>query len=243
VTIIPTADGVRLACNRDESRRRPAATPPQQRRFGARTALLPIDPAGGGTWLGASDAPLVLVLLNANPAGRPTHPAPRSRGLIIPGLLGCGGLDEVREMVAALDPREYSPFRLVAMHGREFIEFRSDSSEIAARPAERLAAPVLFTSSGLGDALVEGPRRALFETFFTPGADWVARQDAFHRHSWPDREHLSVCMRRTDARTVSHSVVEVGPRRLTFTYYADAPDQPVAPSRLSLDIPPGGSPV
>src|SRR5690348_7977222 len=55
--------GIRLACNRDESRLRPPALPPELRQFGNRLAVLPIDPVSDGTWIAASDAGLVFVLM------------------------------------------------------------------------------------------------------------------------------------------------------------------------------------
>src|SRR5439155_17977933 len=87
--------------------------------------------------------------------------------------------------------------------------------------------PLLFTSSGLGDGLVDPPRRVLFEEWFVPGANWREIQDAYHRHSWPDRSHLSVCMRRPEARTVSCTIVDLDHTRVAMTYLPDAPDQPV----------------
>jgi hypothetical protein len=58
VTVIPLSFGIRVACNRDESRERPAAMSPELRIFGGNQALLPIDPTGGGTWIAASEAGL-----------------------------------------------------------------------------------------------------------------------------------------------------------------------------------------
>jgi hypothetical protein len=87
--------------------------------------------------------------------------------------------------------------------------------------------PLLFTSSGLGDHLVEGVRCELFDEFFTgPVESWEAAQDAFHRHRWPGREHLSVNMARPDGRTVSHAVIELREANAVFNYHPDAPDRP-----------------
>jgi hypothetical protein len=90
----------------------------------------------------------------------------------------------------------------------------------------RVDEPLLFTSSGLGDAVVDRPRRALFREWFTPSTDWRERQDSFHRHSWPDRTQLSVCIRRADARTVSCTVIELLSASARLTYYPQAPDEP-----------------
>ena len=83
-------------------------------------------------------------------------------------------------------------------------------SQFESRPVGRT--PLLFTSSGLGDHLVEGVRRELFEGFFAgPAEGWRAAQDGFHRHRWEEgRGHLSVNMARPDARTVSFAVYGEG---------------------------------
>lgn len=235
VTIIPLSAGVRLACNRDELRPRPAALPPVVRRYGEREAALPIDPVSNGTWIAVNDAGLVATLLNVNlqqPRRRDVRLG--SRGELVPRLMGCATLDEADAMGTAVDALAYPPFRLVVLDERALVDFYSDGTTL--RRCRSLVAqqPHLFTSSGLGDALVEGPRRALFEQMFTSGVDWVTVQDAFHRHAWPDRRHLSVCMARAEARTVSHTVIELTPTGAVLTYYPDAPDhaQPLAPLAL-----------
>jgi hypothetical protein len=228
LTIIPTGGGFRLAVNRDESRTRPAALPPQCRRFGGRTAVLPIDPVSDGTWVAVNDAGLALALLNANPGGD-VPPGPKSRGTIIPALLHYATLADALRRARQLPPADYAPFRLVLVQHGEVAALRSGGGRRAPVQRARLTKPLLFTSSGLGDNLVEGPRRRLFRQFFAPGADWVARQDEFHRHSWPERPHLSVCMRRADAATVSFTAIDIGDRAARMTYVPGPPDRPGEP--------------
>ena len=81
-----------------------------------------------------------------------------------------------------------------------------------------LRRPLAFTSSSLGDAVVEPVRRALFEALVIGAADPVVGQDAFHHHRWPDCPHVSVDMHRHDAGTQSISTVEVGPSRVRIRY-------------------------
>jgi hypothetical protein len=98
-----------------------------------------------------------------------------------------------------------------------------------------VGAPLLFTSSGLGDHLVDGVRRELFDQMFMAGPHtWEAVQHAFHRHTWPGREHLSVNMSRDTARTVSHAVIDLGAAEAVFAYHADAPDLPAEDTTISL---------
>jgi hypothetical protein len=228
VTVVPWRGLVRLAVNRDELRSRSAALPPEVRRFGSRQAILPVDPAGGGTWVAVNDAAVAMTVLNvtAEPGDGKTTVPELSRGTIIPALLSCDTLSEAVERALGLDARDYASFRLVMIDRAEVAELHSDGKQVGSVRRSALTAPHLFTSSGLGDGLVQGPRGSLFADLFGRSEDWVAAQDAYHRHCWPDRPHLSVCMRRPDARTVSHTVITLGPDRISLAYHPDAPDRP-----------------
>ena len=85
-----------------------------------------------------------------------------------------------------------------------------------------LDGPLLFTSSSLGDALVEAPRQQLFQRMVVEGrCGWLPGQRHFHRHQWPSRPEISVRMERHDALTVSRTVVEV--TRATRSLFYEAP--------------------
>ena len=238
VTVVPVRETIRLACNRDELRSRPVALSPRIQQFGPRRALLPVDPTSGGTWVAGNDAGLVLALLNVNGKKEPsaTPAAPQSRGKIIPALLQADTPLSAAFSALTLDPAQYAPFRLLLVNRRGGVEVHSDGTRIRLVWRIGLTSPQLFTSSGLGDQLVEGPRRQLFGEFFDRPEDRLAQQDAFHRYRWPDRPHLSVCMDRQDARTVSHTLVSLGPGRVTLSYHPDAPDRPAEAVTLTLPI-------
>jgi hypothetical protein len=246
LTVVPLPGGrVRLAFNRDEQRTRPPGRPPARRRFGIREAVLPTDPVSGGTWLAVNDAGLTLAVLNANPPDTVRDVPPRrSRGEIIPALLVCAtpaaALGDLERAVCYPD---FAPFRLVLVGDGLVADVRWDGRQPMVMNRLAGGAPLLFTSSGLGDHLVEGVRRELFDDLFAGPADgWEAAQDAFHRHRWPDRPHLSVNMERADARTVSHAVVELGPAAAMFAYHPDAPDRPVEPEFVHLPLANAGVP-
>ena len=82
------------------------------------------------------------------------------------------------------------------------------------------------TSSGLGDAIVAGPRRTLFRRVFDAPIDPKCTQDLFHQHRWPGREAISVNMDRAGARTVSHTVIEIGLETIAVSYRASDAAQP-----------------
>ena len=227
VTIVPRPGGqhaFRMACNRDESHGRAPAQPPIPIGIDGVSTLMPIDPSSGGTWVGVNEYGLALTLLNYNLLEPPTD-RDRSRGDVIPSLLGVRDVHEVVQKIQGIERERMMPFRLVVCDGESILLWRSTE------PAQRLivdpwdGGPVMWTSSGLGDHLVEGPRRALFESWFVnESSDYISQQATFHRHQWPGREHLSVCMHREDARTVSHTVVDVEPAGITMTYHPDRPD-------------------
>lgn len=219
ISVIPLdqrGSALRIVCNRDEHRERSRALPPRWHslRDGKR-ALWPVDTHAGGTWIGAGEHGLVLCVLNHNP-----HPPVnvvdleglRSRGLLIPDLIG----EEDAEGVVGRIRREafdsYAPFRLLAIEparrGRDALvaEVRWDRRSV--KTAWHGGLPQCFVSSGLGDARV-APRLDLFEAMVVEPGPSSERQDEFHRHSWPDRPEVSVLMSRTEACTVSISTLEV----------------------------------
>lgn len=255
--MIPIATGraaggaLRIGMNRDESRLRSKAHPPEVSQTGGRAAIYPVDPDGGGTWIAASDAGLLFALMNRYPEPLPTaadhsllpeameellrRRAPESRGQIIPRLLPARSLDEALELYHRLDPRQFGDFRLLILGEEAALEASNVDRDNIVR--HRLDQPLLFTSSGLGDDVVETARRRLFEAWRPGGWDRTA-QDAFHRHSWPDQPQLSVCMRRPDACTVSYTAVERGPEQVRMDYFDAPPDENVSPVTVVLNTMP-----
>lgn len=243
LTIIPcnlsgpgaSETGIRVVCNRDESRLRPAALPPQLLRFGSRSAFMPVDPLSDGTWIAVSDAGLVFVLMNVNVKASKARlheigPAPArpilSRGTIIPFVLQAANLSEARVIVATMYHQPFAPFRLVIADRANFAEFVWAEGRGHASEPETIEQPLLFTSSGLGDDVVAVPRRRLFDECFASRREWRVSQDEFHRHSWMGNEHVSVWMTREDALTVSRTEVELGSDRLTMNYHARVGNSP-----------------
>jgi hypothetical protein len=221
VTVVPYDDGFRLVCNRDERLDRPAAIPPMDV-IRQRTAIYPQDPLGGGTWIGINDAGLAVALLNMNiDAAQPGDERPlRSRGLIIPRLLDARATAEAVDMAADLNPAQCKPFRLLVLQRMTAALMTSDGLTLSLQTPS-LSQPLMLTSSSLGDALVEPPRRRLFEQLMmNNGRGWLHAQADFHDHQWPLRPDLSVRMQRPDVRTVSRTIVNVTGRGIDLHYTA-----------------------
>jgi hypothetical protein len=237
VSIIRLGDDLlRLACNRDERHSRPMALPPRIAQIHGRLTVMPIDPMGGGTWIAANDAGMVMVLLNRNPPRARSARGMLSRGQIIPSLIGCSSMNHAIASASDLDARQYGPFTLVLVDRDTRAQVISDGfhTRVTNLPPQETA--ILFTSSGLGDHRVEAPRLALFEDMLRNCGISAATQDSYHRHHWPDRQHLSVCMRRLDAKTVSHTIVDLGPDQIDFRYHPAAPDEPASSFRTTFPL-------
>lgn len=218
VTIVPWTDGYRLVCNRDEARTRPPALPPRIVEAGSVRAMMPIDLESGGTWLAATARGLGFAVLNLNAHPSAGLTGTLSRGTIIASLLTCGTVEEaVQVLLQRRVLADYRPFRLVVASATSVAEVRQSPLRVT---MSRLAGPLLFTSSSLGDHLVERPRRALFDALMSGDGNLVERQDRFHAHRWPSRPHLSVNMERDEASTVSRTVLEVGGQRVHMEYTA-----------------------
>jgi hypothetical protein len=217
-------DVIRVAVNRDELLTRAAALPPVVRRIGGRRAVMPVDPVSEGTWVAASESGLIMALLNYNSPERQSAAGPRSRGVIIPMLLGQASARGAAAAAMSLSPGSFGPFRLVILDRETIAEMTSDGGELGLRRLDAGREAIVFTSSGLGDHLVEGPRTELFRMTVGDGGASPEVQDAFHRHQWADRPELSVRMRRADARTVSTTMVEVGPEGIGMSYRAEDED-------------------
>jgi hypothetical protein len=211
--------GVRIVCNRDESHSRPAAAAPRWRGIEGADgrAIWPMDMEGGGTWIAASEAGLALALLNLNPAPPLRARAGsrlRSRGLIIPELIGADSAARTMARLGRLTLRHFAPFRLIAVEtfapqGPAILEASWDRTRLEVRRHAREAGAWCFVSSGLGDHLVQ-PRLGLFDELVLHPGPTPERQDDFHRHTWPDRPEISVLMARAEARTVSITTLEIG---------------------------------
>ncbi len=217
LSVISTPTGYRVVCNRDESRGRPAATPPRWRTLeGSQLrALWPTDTQAGGTWIAAGAHGLTLATLNLNPDEPPDLarvPGLLSRGLIIPAIIAQADAPMAIRALSRLTLSRYAPFRIIAIDADSrdrlprIVEAAWDRHRVTVTEHPRGAA--CFASSGLGDRLVQCRLDLFRETVLDAEAS-PESQDQFHNHRWDDRPELSVLMSRADAQTVSISTVEV----------------------------------
>jgi hypothetical protein len=230
VSIIPNADGFRLMSNRDERRDRAVALHPRVERLGGRLVVMPIDPVGGGSWIGANDAGLVAAVLNRHDGTDVPRPL-TSRGALVRAALQCDSIGAAVQSVWTLGADRFRPFRLILAHARRLAMVAGNGHQLAEAEGQ-LSAPRMFTASSLGDVFVDGPRRRLFECLIGTIEDPLDGQRLFHRHQWTSTREISVLMTRDDAATVSRTMVDVTERGIALEYESLIPSG--APQRVEL---------
>ena len=218
-----TGEGValprwRVVFNRDERRTRTPGLPPIVADYRGVKATYPTDPDGEGTWLAATDAGLVFALLNETEGPSTLAVAQvASRGLVIPALLPARSLDEVEDRLRGYQTGSHRPFRLLAVSDQAVLEVvRSYAGLHAMRyPA---SSRLIRTSSSVEPADTRWRRTALFDRLVPKPS--MAAQDRFHAHRWRLAPGASVLMARSDACTVSVTIVDVFAHGVRLAYRA-----------------------
>jgi len=226
VSVVPCGDGVRLLCNRDERRDRTPARPPKLIRCDDRMAIVPVDPDGGGSWIGVNDVGLAIVLINRSAGGR--SKGAESRGLIVTPLLGESSLEGCASAAETLDSGGYQPFRLLAVQSGGALVADAEGGRVCLHAFD-LSQPRMLTSSSVDAAATAAFRGEQFRTIVLAArGDRAAAQQQFHCQQDPERSSVSVLMSRAEARTVSRTTVDLGPRAAYFLYEPlDASSGPV----------------
>jgi hypothetical protein len=199
----PDGAALRIIVNRDERRLHTAARPPAWfAPYGVR-AIWPVDQEAGGTWTAITEHGLAFALLNVSSVRRGLVHGDTtiSRGAVIPYLARASDVEDAeRRFVSGPARWPCRPFKLLVASRERMVLLTPDGGL-------DLEAPVVLSTSSLGDELVEAPRLGLFhELLASSGSAWQA-QDRLHQHAWPDRRHVSVLMSRADACTVSRTEI------------------------------------
>lgn len=222
-SFIPTKDGYHAAMNRDERLTRCRALPPSSFRSGDLLSIYPFE-EGGGTWIACNQHGITLALLNWNLAASNTHTKQRSRGTLIPQLIGKSTLDKVTGALGKLNFDGLLPFRLVGVfqNHQQIREWRWDGISLSALPFPWK--PQHWFSSGASDEMAERLRgetcRVAWEDQGAGSLPWLRTLHSSHGDT---AGPFSLCAHREDAGTVSYSEIVFDGNGTTFRYIDGSP--------------------
>jgi len=230
-----TDQGYQLFFNRDEQRTRPQAIPPT---FNAKlNAIYPIDPTGGGTWIGAHQTGTCLALLNYYQAQ--IDPSLRnftSRGEIIPTLLA--HVDDIHKQLNKMDLTVFQAFQLcVFAHDLSAQIGNEQRVTLYVWDGQTLTDSVVsatsalpITSSGVDYPTVLAARQQQFKSMISEQAD--CEDFIAYHHSQVASGKCSVKMSRDDAHTVSFTHICVDQQqRLGEKVKVDYVDHLITPTQ------------
>jgi hypothetical protein len=222
LSFVPTQDGYVAGMNRDEKLTRPRAIAPERFDFPGAIALFPRENSGG-TWIGCNSHGNLLALLNWNDVEpRVDGKNLRSRGLLIPELIGEDDLTDTRS--AQLDLSGVLPFRLVGAFPREslLVEWRWDGLH---RQEFKFAwRKRHWFSSSVSDALAQRERGRTCEKAEGYGSlEPVSGVRNVHQSHDPVPGPFSICVHRKDAATVSYTEVRCSGEGISMSYRSGNP--------------------
>lgn len=204
--------------NRDELRTRSLATEVRRVQLGTSLCTYPIDPQGGGTWIGVNERGLSMALLNRTGLDFDFKARPfQSRGLIIPKLFEETDLDHSLRAFENLDLSAYPPFALVFIDGKtQRAAVYEDQAGLRQEKWEAL----FLSSSSERPQEVLSYREQLFTRFRQDFGDLPAPKNIESFHLTRDAAHpdQGILMRRKFSRTVSLSIVSFENDRASLDY-------------------------
>jgi len=238
LTVIPRDAGYLLGMNRDERIARDSGLPPEVREVAATKAIYPSD-SEGGTWIAANEYGIALALLNWNNVTSRAICAKksRSRGLLIPALVGCSSLIVLHGALVNLNVEGMRPFRLVGVvpSERKIGEWRWDSIQM--RFLLRGWEARHWFSSSLSDDQAESLRGAACRDAWNQpnagSAPWLRRLHASHNAA---AGPFSLCVHRPEVRTLSYSEIECTCAAVRMKHSVGSPCATPAQSGVEIEF-------
>ncbi len=214
-----------IAMNRDEKITRGAGKPPETHRVGGIKVIYPSD-GQDGTWIGLNEYGIVLALLNWNDVISPgeCNGKARSRGQVIPALIGSCSLPELRTAFQASNLEGMFPFRLVGIFPSEkqIWEWRWDSTQLEMQVLGWESRQ--WFSSSLSDRQAEILRGAAGrDAYSEPDAGSVAWLRRLHASHAGGPGPFSVCVHRADVRTLSYTEIVLTPAKIVVEHLLGSP--------------------
>lgn len=205
VVYIPTNESIIFASLRDESPSRSIAIKPKVYESIDNTFIAPKDTMAGGTWLGATKAGNVVILLNgAFEKHKHQPPYRKSRGLIVSELLSN---KEVTKLWNKINLLEIEPFTLVVWENKKLIQLVWDGNEKHQLNLTSYAAQI-WSSSTLYDRAAKEMRKYYFNK-------WILNETQFNNtslfnffNSVQDTKNGFLMNREDKVKTLSYTFIE-----------------------------------
>ena len=218
-----TKKNYQLFFNRDEQKIRKKAISPQYLERKGVKVLMPIDPEGGGSWLSVNEYGVSLCLLNYYQGVAPPKPLV-SRGQLLSDLSHHATLNALRQQIDSINLLRYAPFTLVVFSNS--LDCHSSGSIVRGYQwnganMRHFNPQSPITSSSVNFEKVSLSRNQKYEQYVKSRTTDELTQ--YHSSHDIEKEGQSVCMHRTDAKTVSFSHIAVKDNNVTFSYQDDSP--------------------
>ncbi|MGB5805434.1 MAG: NRDE family protein, partial [Vibrio anguillarum] len=194
--------GYHLFFNRDEQKNRPLALPPKQYTQAGVEVLMPIDPAGGGSWISLNECGLALCLLNNYQGKIPQGTDAEclvSRGQLLKHLSSQISVEKVIQAFTQLNLQQFASFTLLAFDP-DLTDVQSNVMALAWNGEQSQIAVTqspLFSSS-VDLEQVQRYRSQLYQALIAE-EDSVQQRLKFHAHHHVAHPHWAPCMHRQDA--------------------------------------------
>jgi len=235
LTWIRRGTGYDLFFNRDEMRTRKVALAPRIHERAARHWIAPIDPEGGGTWIGVNEFGVGVALLNGYRRSDDVARTWVSRGVLVDSLLDALSPREIEVRLRKRDLSRFRSFSLVAIEPLSPALLATwDGAELALDRRDAGVPPIC--SSSLDPTGATHFRRELFQEMrVRHGAVDTQLLERFHSSHEPVRGPLSPCMHRDDAQTHSFTRIRVDARKVELHYSPGAPCQRLPAEVVELE--------
>jgi len=205
--------GLWLVSSRDELHGRMPSLEPRVHRLGERQALFPLDPEGGGTWVGVNDLGTAVSLLNHYPAYVPEPAHKQSRGDLVVRLLAATDARKALAALAGEDLSGYGSCKLVMVSAAGVLTTLTwDGQEVVVLQHD---VPQVWASSSTHHRAANDHRRSLF---FQQQPQTFETLQVFHRDQSHSNSALNVFMHSPEARTVSVTAVHVAAAGIAMHY-------------------------
>ncbi len=227
------ADGLHLLFNRDEQIQRPAALLPERYQENGVTALMPLDPVAGGSWLAVNELGQVWCLLNDYAkGGRVATAGLSSRGMLIKALAHMSARQQQDTLLQVDKLQAYAPFKLVLFQQlQEPIVWHWNGRSLT----QHLAVRSPISSSSKLPRGIPAIRRWYWRAKvkdITTAAELLTLQ----RSSKPVNAFCGLAMQRSTSQTVSTSYLHCDAKGVNFRYWHGHPNTQQVQPDTSLQL-------